>query len=162
MDLRPLLPFFQWCDETTIGAYIRSKTWVFPVIETVHILALTVLFGSVLLIDLRLMNAGMRKQPISLLSRTLRPYTETSIAIILVTGFMLFLSEALKCFGNVGFQFKMVFLSMALVFHYVLFRRLANSDKRLETYPMLAKFVAVVSMFLWFAVGVGGRAIGFV
>jgi hypothetical protein len=162
MNLRILLPFFQWCDETWLGSYIRSKTWVFPVIETIHILALTVLFGTVLLVDLRLMNAGMRKQPLSLLTRTLKPYTEISIVIILATGFSLFLSEALKCYGNFGFQFKMVALFLALTFHYGLFRRLASSDQRAEMSPIYSKFVAVVSMCLWFAVGVGGRAIGFV
>jgi hypothetical protein len=162
MDLSAFLPFFQWCDETTIGAYIRSKTWVFPVIETIHILALTVLFGSALLIDLRLMNAGMRKQPLTLLSRTLRPYMETSIVIILLTGISLFLSEALKCYGNFGFQFKMVALFLALVFHYGVVRRFDTSEERFKTSPVAAKLVALVSMILWFSVGVGGRAIGFV
>jgi hypothetical protein len=162
LNLTPLLPFFQWCDESFIGAYIRSKTWVFPIIETIHILALTILFGTVFLLDLRLMNAGLRRQPIALLSKTLLPYTETSIVIILLTGFSLFLSEALKCYGNAGFQLKMVFLGLALIFHYALFRRLAQSDKRMEAYPILAKMAAVISMFLWFGVGVGGRAIGFV
>ena len=162
MDLSPLLPFFQWCDDTMIGAYIRSKTWVFPVIETVHILALTVLFGTALLIDLRLMNAGMRRQPLPLLSRTLRPYMETSLVVILLTGFSLFLSEALKCFGNFGFQFKMVCLFSALLFHYGVVRRFDTSEERVKSWPIASKLVAVVSMCLWFAVGVGGRAIGFV
>ena len=154
-----LLPFFQWCDATFIGEWIRSKTWVFPVIETIHILAMTVLYGSLILINLRLMNIGMRKQPVSLLSRSLKPYVQSGIWIMLASGAMLFLSEAMKAYSNDGFHLKMMFLGSALLFQYTLWPMVTKRD----SVPLaLGWATAMLSLILWFGVGVGGRAIGFV
>jgi uncharacterized membrane protein len=85
-----------------------------------------------------------------------------SLALILITGVLLFLSEAIKVYGNAGFRFKMVCLVLALTFHFTIFRRVALSHE--ETHPASFgdKAVALVSMALWLGVGVGGRAIGFV
>src|SRR5712692_6072895 len=96
----PLLPFFKWCDATFIGEFVRSNVWVFPVVETIHILAMTVLYGSIILVDLRLMNIGLRKQPVSLLARSLNPYLQSGIGIMLVSGALLFLSEAMKAYSK--------------------------------------------------------------
>src|SRR5262245_35616203 len=125
-----LLPFFEWCDRTAIGVWIRGGTWTFPIIETVHILALTVLFGTVLIVDLRLMGAGLKRPPVTAIGGVLAPWMLGSLAVILTTGVMLFLSEALKCYGNDGFRFKMVALALALVFHFTVFRRASLSDER--------------------------------
>jgi hypothetical protein len=159
--MESLLPFFQWCDKTAIGVYIRDTSmWAFPIIETFHILALTVLFGTILIVDLRLLGMGMRRQAASLLARELGPWMYGSLALILPTGILLFLSEALKCYGNDGFRFKMVFLFAALVFHFTAFRWATAADSRMS--PGSRKIVALVSMALWLGVGIGGRAIGFV
>ena len=118
-----LLPFFEWCDQTAIGVWIRDdSTWAFPIIETFHILALTLLFGTILIVDLRLLGRGMQRQTASLLAKELGPWMYGSLALILPTGVLLFLSEALKCYGNDGFRFKMVFLAAALIFHFTAFR----------------------------------------
>jgi hypothetical protein len=154
-----LLPFFQWCDTTLIGEYIRSKTWVFPVIETIHILAMTVLYGAIILVDLRLMNIGLRKQPVSLLARSLNPYVQSGIALMLLTGTLLFLSEAMKAYSNDGFHFKMFFLGSALIFQYTLWPIVTKKER---VSLGLGWATAILSLALWFGVGVGGRAIGFV
>jgi hypothetical protein len=155
-----LLPFFQWADATMLGEWIRSKTWVFPVIETIHILAMTVLYGAIILIDLRLMNIGMRKQSVSLLARSLNPYLQSGIWIMLVTGTMLFMSEAMKAYSNDGFHFKIVVLGAAMLFQYTLWPQVVYKDKIAGS--GLAWTTAILSLLLWFGVGVGGRAIGFV
>ena len=154
-----LMPFFQWCDASWIGEYIRSKTWVFPVIETLHILAMTVLYGAIILIDLRLMNVGMRKQPVALLARSLNPYVQSGIGLMLFTGALLFSSEAMKAYSNDGFHFKMFFLGSALIFQYALWPRVVKRD---HVSLGLGWLTAILSLCLWFGVGVGGRAIGFV
>jgi hypothetical protein len=155
-----LFPFFKWCDNTALGGQIRGTTWEFPLIETIHILALAVLLGGIFLLNLRLLGLGEKRWSPATIARVLRPYTFWSLVTILVTGALLYLSEALKCYDNAAFLPKMVFLFAAIVYHFTLYKR-AVVDHTSGT-PMLAKFAAVLSFVLWFGVGVAGRAIGFV
>ena len=100
MQLMFLLPFFQWCDDTFLGKWVRSGQWEFPIIETIHILALTFLFAAVVVIDLRLMGLMMKGWTVSKLADELRVYLNWSIVVILITGTLLFLSEAVKAFDQ--------------------------------------------------------------
>jgi hypothetical protein len=154
-----LLPFFQWCDASMMGEFVRSRAWIFPLIENIHILAMTVLYGSIILVDLRLMNLGMKKQPVSLLARSLNPYTQSGLCIMLATGIPLFTSEAMKAYANGGFHFKIVMLGLALIFQYTLWPSVTRKD---QVSPGAGWITAVLSLCLWFGVGAGGRAIGFV
>jgi len=160
--MESLLPFFQWCDATTVGQWIRGSTWIFPLIETIHILALTVLFGTVPVIDLRLMGSGLTGQPVSVIARHLRPWMRGGLAVILVSGVLLFLSEAMKCYGNDAFRFKMVALLLALGFQFTVFPYVTSPAGEARVWPIGKKAAALVSMALWLGVGIGGRAIGFV
>ena len=144
-----------------LGRAIADTIWAFPVIETVHILALTMMFGAIVIVDMRMLGLGMRKQPVALLARNLEPYMTWGLVIMLATGYMLFASEAMKCFVNDGFKFKMALLFPAIIFQFTLFRWITHKteDKR----PMLLGWVvSLLSLALWFGVGIGGRAIGFV
>ena len=60
-----LLPFFEWCEATTIGTLVRESLWLFPIIEAVHLLGLCLLFGALLIVDLRLLGVGLKDQPIA-------------------------------------------------------------------------------------------------
>ena len=156
-----LKPFFEWNDKFWLGQAIAGTVWAFPVIETIHILALTMMFGAIVIIDLRMLGLGMRKQSVSLLAKNLDPYMNWGLLIMLVTGYMLFCSEAMKCFVNDGFKFKMALLFPAILFQFTLFRWITHQDENKR--PMLLAWVsALLSLILWFGVGVGGRAIGFV
>ena len=66
-------PFFVWNDKTWLGQAISGTIWAFPVIETIHILALTMMFGAIVIIDLRMMGFGLKKQPVSVLAKNLEP-----------------------------------------------------------------------------------------
>lgn len=156
-----LLPFFTWCDETWLGQAIRGVTWAFPLIETIHILALAVLLGAIMLIDFRLLGIAVRRIPAPKMQRELSGYINWSLAIILVTGVMLFLSEALKAYDNAAFLPKITLLALAMLFHYTVHNRTTLNASPAGT-GGAAKVVAVVSLCLWFGVGMAGRAIGFV
>jgi len=156
-----LKPFFQWSDSIWVGHFIAGNTWAFPVVETMHILALTVMFGAMILIDLRLVGLGMRKESVSLLSRNLEPYMTWSLIVMLVTGFLLFTSEAMKCYANDGFRLKMEFLVPAVLFQFTYFRWVTRQDEARRS-RVLGWTASVLSTVLWMAVGVCGRAIGFV
>lgn len=153
-----LLPFFEWCDNTAIGMAIRdSRVW-FPIIECAHILALAVLLGTVIVLSLRLLGLGMTSQSVPGVARTLAPVTNGSLAVIVITGVTLFLSEALKCYENPPFWAKMAALFLAVTFHYTAVRTTAA---RTGITRLRGVVVGTLSLFLWFAVAASGRAIGF-
>jgi hypothetical protein len=155
------LPFFKWCDSTWIGTSIRNVTWAFPLIETFHILALTVLLGAILMIDLRLLGVAIRNIPLSRMQRELSKYINWSLAVAICTGILLFLSEAMKCYDNSAIRPKITMLTLAIIWHYTAHRKTTLNDKPLSRTPARAA-VALVSLMLWFGVGAAGRAIGFV
>jgi hypothetical protein len=157
--MQALLPFFQWCDNTSVGQTIRNSRVLFPIIESVHLFALTVLLGTIIVLNLRLLGAGLRRQPMLLVARSLAPLTFWSLLAMLLTGILLFCSEAMKCYESPPFQVKMATLFLAIVFHLTVFRPGVNSPVEPARPRRIA--TAAVSMILWFGVAVAGRAIGF-
>src|SRR5687768_230036 len=110
------ITFFEWCESTALGTAIRESVWYFPVIEGFHLVALALLGGAALLVDLRLLGALFPCVPTAQLARDARPWLLGSIAVMLATGVLLFLSEAVKCFYNTAFWIKMTALLLSLVF----------------------------------------------
>jgi hypothetical protein len=157
--MHSLLPFFKWCDNTWLGETIRGSRLYFPIIETFHLLALTILFGAVLVLTMRMCGLMMTNQPTSQVARDLGPWAGWSLVVILGSGIMLFLSEAMKCYASKPFQVKMTFLFAALIFHFTVHRRVSRSER--EPKLVWGAAVGVVNALLWLGVGLGGRAIGF-
>jgi hypothetical protein len=155
-----LWPFFQWCEATAIGTAIRSSPWAFAVIESFHLLGLSVIGGAVLLVDLRLLGWGLRKQRISDVARDAYPWLVGSLIVMLVTGIGLFLSESTKCYYSPAFWVKMTSLALAMSFTFTVRRKVTMADET-RVRPIWFKVVALVSLALWLGVGAGGRWIGF-
>ena len=155
-----LLPIFKFFDKSWIGLLIADSRWLFPAIEAVHIVALALLFGAIIMLNLRLLGLTLTHKPTVQLARELAPWVLCSLIIILVSGFMLFASEAMKAYTSTPFQVKMLFLFAAMIFHYTIHSRLTRVDEA-EVSPAWSKLAAVVSLLLWLGVGLGGRAIGF-
>jgi hypothetical protein len=155
-----LWPFFQWCEATAIGTAIRSSSWAFAVIESFHLLGLSVIGGAVLVVDLRLLGWGLRKQRISDVARDAYPWLVGSLIVMLVTGIGLFLSESTKCYYSPAFWVKMTSLALAMSFTFTVRRKVTMADET-RVRPIWFKVVALVSLALWFGVGAGGRWIGF-
>jgi hypothetical protein len=153
-----LLPFFKWCDSTAVALAIRNSRVLFPIVESIHLLALTALLGTIIVLDLRLLGAGLRTQPLPLVARSLEPLTLGSLLTMLVTGFLLFSSEAMKCYESPPFRVKMTVLALALAFHGTVFRRAVRSDTLGRARSVST---ALLSLILWFGVATAGRAIGF-
>ena len=155
-----LLPFFEWCENTAVGDAIRSSLWLFPVIEGIHLLGLALIGGVVLVLDLRLLGIVLRRQPAAQLARDLQPWLAGSLAVMLPSGLLLFLSESKKCYYSDAFWVKMTSLLLAILFTYLVRRRVAAADPA-RMNAVWFKAVAVVSLALWFTVGAAGRWIGF-
>jgi len=153
-----LLAFAEWCESSGLGLVVRESVWLFPVIEAVHLLGLSLLGGSVLLVDLRLLGTGLVGTPASLLARQVRPWLTASVALMTVTGVLLFLSEAVKCYYSQAFWVKIVTFPIAIAFTYAVRQRVAESD---GTTRATAVLTAIASLALWFVVAAAGRWIGF-
>jgi uncharacterized membrane protein YhdT len=155
-----LLPFFQWCEATSLGTAIRETTWAFAVIESVHLLALSVIGGSILVVDLRLLGLGLRHQRINDLARDAQPWMVGSLVVMLVTGIGLFLSESTKCYYSTPFWFKMTSLFLAITFAFTIRRKVIFAEEG-RINPVVCTIVGMISLALWLGVGSGGRWIGF-
>jgi uncharacterized membrane protein YhdT len=155
-----LLSFFQWCEQSGIGNAIRRSSWLFPVIEAIHLLGLGVIGGAVLLVDLRLLGLGLKRQSAAQLTRDAQPWIVGSLILMILTGGLLFLSEATKCYYHDAFWFKMTCLFLAIVFTFTIQRKVTMAEETRMS-PGWGKVVAVVSVLLWSGVGIGGRWIGF-
>ena len=155
-----LLPFFQWCEASPIGEAIRESRWLFPVIESVHLLGLVVIAASVLVVDMRLFGVGLRDQPAARLARNMQPWLIVSLVVMLTTGTLLFVSEAIKCYYSPAFWIKISCLGLVIIYTFTIRQHVVmSSDARVR--PATSKTVAVVSVLLWAGVGWGGRWIGF-
>ena len=154
------LPFFEWCETTALGLAIRDSLWLFPVIESVHLLALGLLGGAVLVLDLRMLNLGLRRQSTIQIARQAQPWLIGSLTTMLLTGVLLFTSESIKCYYSPPFWYKMSFLATAILFTFTVRRKAAAADA-LRVGPIWGKLVALISLGLWFGVGFSGRWIAF-
>jgi hypothetical protein len=155
-----LLPLFQWIQNTAIGHAIRESLWMFPIIEAVHLLALALIGGAVLIVDLRLAGLALRRQPASELAKDAEPWLIGSLGIMVVSGGLLFSSEALKCYYNPAFWLKMLFLFLAITYTFTIRRRVASAGEATVS-PLWMRGAALVSVTLWSGVGLMGRGIGF-
>jgi hypothetical protein len=155
-----LMSFCQWADGSWFGHGVRDSVWLFPFVEIFHLLGLGILGGTILMLNMRLMGIAFRGERVSDIARDVRPWMIGSVAVMLVSGFLLFSSEALKMYSNEAFRYKMVFLGAALIFTFTIHRKVTTAGDRVSwPWRWLA---ALVSFALWAGVGVAGRAIGFV
>jgi len=153
-----LLPFFRWADHTFISQWIRDSTWVFALIEVFHLFGLTLLLGTLTVLNLRLFGWGLGGHSLKSVAADALPWTFVGMAVSITSGILLFLSEAMKCYGSLPFFVKMGFLAAALVLTFTFHRRLAKAD---APSPVVSKCAACLSVALWFGVGLAGRAIAF-
>ncbi|MGE0865400.1 MAG: DUF6644 family protein [Vicinamibacterales bacterium] len=155
-----LLPFFEWCETLWLGQAVVGSNWLFPVIESVHLLALALLGGAIFLVDLRLLGLGLKDRPVSELARDARPWLLAALAGMILTGVPLFLSEPIKCYYSTAFWIKMTTLPIALLFAFTVRARVTRSGA-VQNSARRQQLVGALSIALWFTVAAAGRWIGF-
>lgn len=160
-----LLALCKWLQQTSVGAAVRESLWLFPAIETVHLLGMAALVGTVTVLDFRLLGWVLRQKRFSELLKRLIPWVWTSFAVQVITGTLLFSSEAVKLYANPAFRLKILLIFLAgvhaLIFHWAVYRNVATWDDS-PVLPLRAKLSGFVSLVLWIAVVAAGRFIGFV
>jgi hypothetical protein len=153
----------QWLERTPPGSTIAQSVWLFAGIECLHMFGIVAVVGSTSILDLRLMNVWFRNDSVpSMVAGTLR-WALCGFGLMLVTGGLMFVSEATRCYTNAGFRWKMVLLLFAglnaLFFHISTYRS-AERWERGPT-PFGAKFAGTCSILLWFGIVAAGRWIAF-
>jgi len=160
LSMLNLLPFIEWVAASPLSKAISGSTWAFAAIESIHLLALSLIGGAVLIVDLRLLGYGFRTRSLEETARDAQPWFLWSWAVMIVTGVLLFASEPQKLYYSTPFAVKMLCLVLGTIFALTV-RRRVTLDRDGRVSPFLMKLVAIVSLGLWFGVGAGGRWIGF-
>jgi hypothetical protein len=144
---------------------VRESLWLFPAIETLHLLGMALLVGTIAAFDLRLVGWIMRRERVSELARRLLPWTWVGFAVQVVTGAVLFASEAVKIYGNPAFRLKMLLIVLAgvqaLIFKWTVYQDVGKWDES-GPLPAGAKVAGFISILLWIGIVAAGRFIGFV
>lgn len=154
-----LLLLQSWSDWGPL-VFVRDSKYGMPIVQSFHLMGLTILLTTVLLLDLRLAGLGRRDYGLSWLARRLKPWTLGAFTVVVLSGLLMFLATPGKYIGSRPFRLKMVLLCLALLFHFGVVRRFtaADSDSRSRRADVI---VACLSLTLWFGVGWAGRAIAF-
>ena len=152
--------FFEWCMATPLAVAINRSSWAFAAIETVHIIALTVLLGTTLAVDLRLLGIGMRQQPAARLAAEFAPWTMTALLVMLCTGVPMFMSQAVRYSHSVPFFYKMALLLVASTQHFTIHRKAAAAGAIEDSW--FDRLAGCLSLICWFGVALAGRSIAFI
>lgn len=150
-------------ESTALGLAMRKSIWLYPAVETVHIIGLAILVGSIAVLDLRLMGLS-RSLPVRKLARHTLPWTIGSFALILPSGLMMFAAHATDFIASPVFALKMGLIFAAIinaaVFHTSVFRSAAAWDVDVMP-PAAARASAALSLLLWLTVIACGRLLAY-
>jgi hypothetical protein len=151
-------------ESTSFATAIRESTWLFPTIETLHVLCIVLVVGSILIVDLRLLNLASRDRAVTELTAEVLPWTWGAFICAAIMGGLLFSSSAVKYSQNTSFRIKMVLLLCAAlnmaIFHRGIYRTVEHWD-RSPRIPFGARLGGGLSLVLWIGVVAAGRWTGF-
>ena len=154
----------QMIQDSDIGTSIRESTWTFPIIETTHVIGLSISVGLILLTDLRLTGSIFRKRAFSELWAQLKPLFTAGFIIMFITGILLFWSQAFKAYESIFFRIKILALIFAAVnavaFEYTSRARIAEWDTA-PVPPPQARLAGWASIFLWAVIITCGRTMAY-
>lgn len=140
---------------------MRSSTWVFPVIASIHLMGLAVIGGAVLVGDLRLLGFGLSRQPVALVTRDAERWLIAGLVVMVPTGILQFMCFATKYYFLKFFWVKMASLFLVLIFTFSVRRKIVAMADEAPSRPVRSRLAAVVSLSLWTTIAIGGRWIGF-
>jgi hypothetical protein len=159
-----ILEVCRYLEATSFSIAIRESTWLYPIVESIHVLSLTIFLGLLLLWDLRLVGVALRGVAVSRIWRRLFPWIAVGGALMMVSGVVLFWSDPVRFYGNVFFRVKFAGLLLALLnalaFHFGVERRLAEWDTAIVT-PSAARLAGAASIVLWVFVVTAGRFVAY-
>jgi hypothetical protein len=156
--------FCAWLESTRIATSIRVSTWLFPTIETIHVLFIVLVVGSIARFDLRLLNLAYRDRKVSEVYEEVVPWTWACFGVAAIAGLLLFSSHATTYYHNLPFRMKMLLLLLSglntAAFQRWTYPTVANWDIQ-GRIPSAARFAGGFSLVLWIFIVAFGRWIGF-
>jgi hypothetical protein len=159
-----LLSFAQWLATTRGSIALHESLYMYPLVESAHVLTLCLFVGMSVMLDLRLLGLVLRRVPVSEVAGRLLPWMTAGFAVMLITGTLLFYAIPVRSSQNVFFRFKMVLLLLAglnaLVFHNRVYRSVVDWNLAPAT-PRAARFAGAASLVLWALIVVAGRMIAY-
>jgi len=154
-----------WLEAQPFATAIAESGWLFPTIEVVHVVALTLVVGSIAMLDLRLLGVSRKDYGVLELAAQTLPWTWGAFAVALLSGFLLFSSAATMYADNLPFRIKLILIALAginmLIFHVTAYRTAHRWNHQLPT-PVAARIAGTLSLMFWIGVVFFGRWIGFV
>lgn len=145
--------------QNAVADALNSAEWAFPLAECVHIGGFAVSVGTIALVDLRMLNLGLRRETTARLLRYTEPWTLIALVFVVFSGAALFISQSDIYLANQVFPIKMAMLVVAIIFNFTIHRKVASSP---TASPGLSKLVAILSLLLWVGIVFGGIFIAFV
>ena len=161
--MAPAAGLFSWLATTPLSAAMREGAWLYPVVEIVHIAGFSVLVGSVVLFDLRVLGFA-RTLPVAALGNHLLRWALASVLLVVPAGLLLFSAHPVELANNPAFIVKLVLIALAgcnaLAFHLLPYRSVAGWDRD-SLAPPLARAGAALSILLWLGVITCGRMLAY-
>jgi Family of unknown function (DUF6644) len=156
--------FLRWLQETGLAVRIRDSLFVFPLLESAHVIGLALVFGTIAVIDLRLLGVASTERSFQRMASDIMKWTWAAFALTALTGSLMFMTNAVVYFHNFYFRTKIALLVLAglntLVFELTAGRTIHRWDQA-PSAPPIGRAVATLSLVLWIAVIFAGRIIGF-
>ena len=162
--MKPIDALCWWIEHTLLSQTIQSVNWIVPTVQTIHILAITVVAASALMIDLRLFGIFSAERPLRDVSARFLPLVWWPLLLLLLTGAIMIIGEPARSLKNPAFQLKMAMLVSALIvtgLFQVLLRRDPDFGAPGNHRRVAATSIAAVSLMLWTGIIFAGRWIAY-
>jgi hypothetical protein len=164
VNLQSITALLETLQSLSWAVFIHKKPWAFTTVQVAHFFAVSLVLGTIAIVDLRLLGVAAIKRPFAELSRQLLPFTWAAFVLAVATGSLLFISQATDYFVNPVFWFKMSLIVLAginmMIFEFITVRDVEkwNLD---PTPPPRARLAGGISIACWALVIVLGRIISF-
>ena len=156
-----LLSLAQAVDASNLIHTARDIAWIGAMINVLHLLALAVFAGALVILDLRFMGTGLTREPLSEIASQARPWLVAGFWGLVVTGLFQLALQPVKEYYSDMFNFKMKVMLVAIIFTFVVRPRLARMDEA-RLGRVWGKLVGLASLMLWAGVAIPARLIGLV
>jgi hypothetical protein len=150
-----LLPFFEWMEGLAVYG---GSTYLGPALNVIHLMAMVVFLGAILIVDLRLLGTGLTRQPTAAVARDAQPWLVGALVVLVLTGIPATMATATLQYVNSMFWLKMYLLALGLVFIFTIRRMVAFAEEGRVSLAV-KKAVGVVSIFIWLSVAALARLI---
>ena len=159
-----LLAYCEWLAATQGSIALHESMYMYPILESSHVLALMLFVGFAAILDLRLLGLILKRVPVSQVAERLLPWTIAGFVVMVITGVLLFYAIPIRTYQSIFFRAKVIFLILAglnvWLFHSRVFTRIAEWDHDIIT-PKAARRAGLASLILWGAIIVAGRMIAY-